>query len=89
MIVTGVQAGGAKALSAVQVASVDPADVARAAANAIAEREERRPRGGAPQPVVFPRKGVPLDQRPVSHRLKDAAERYESDGGDDRERAVA
>ena len=35
-----------------------------------------------PQPVVFPRAGIPMDQRPVAMRHQHAATRYRADGGD-------
>jgi hypothetical protein len=81
MIVTGVQAVGAKGVSTVQVAATDTRNDPRVTA-APADRE--RPgsaRSGDAQPVVFPRSGVPLDQRPVALRREHAILRYRADGG--------
>lgn len=87
MMVVGVQAVGSKCVTAVQGSVVDTrdsretagtatdgdADVRRAAAGAA--------RGGIPQPVVFPRKGLPVDPRPVALHQKHALTRYRRDGG--------
>jgi hypothetical protein len=82
MLVTGVQAVGAKGVTAIQGTVVDIKDGTRLGA----ERDRNAERGapakpGEPQPVVFPRKGLPVDQRPVSMRHEQAAARYRSDGG--------
>ena len=84
MVVSGVQAVGAKGVSAVQGAVVEIKDGER---TATAGADERRAAGaparpGEPQPVVFPRKGLPVDQRPVELRRLHAAARYRSYGGD-------
>ena len=84
MIVTGVQSVGAKGVNSVQVATVDPKEVGRAGNTADADRDRAEPaKSGVPQPVVFPRKGVPLDQRPVALRQRHATARYDADGGND------
>jgi hypothetical protein len=85
MFVTGVQAVGAKGLHSVQVAAVDAKEVARATGGLGDDDRDRgdRVKAGEPQPVVFPRDGVPLDQRPVELRHQIAALRYQRDGGDD------
>jgi len=85
MLVTGVQAAGSKGLTAVQATVVDSKDAARFGADGDHDGEYGgavRSKQGEPQPVVFPRKGVPVDQRPVSLRQQHAARRYRSDGGD-------
>jgi hypothetical protein len=86
MMVTGVQPVGSKGLTAVQVAASDPKDTARARVGGEPERngDTQLNRPGEPQPVVFPRSGLGLDQRPVELRQQRAAERYQSDGGEDR-----
>jgi len=84
MLVTGVQAVGAKGVSAIQGAVVDVKATTRTgvdgdrnqAAGAPAKKRE-------PQPVVFHRTGVPMDQRPVALRKEHAATRYREDGGGD------
>jgi len=83
MLVTGVQAVGAKGVTAIQGAVVDPKDASRAGIDGRrdAEHAGRAGKAGEPQPVVFPRKGVPVDQRPVSLREHRAAARYREDGG--------
>ena len=82
MIVTGVQAAGATGLRSVQGAAIDSSEIGRAASTADPRSErDSRVKNGVPQPVVFPREGLPLDQRPVEHRLQRAAARYHSDGG--------
>jgi hypothetical protein len=87
MLVTGVQAAGAKGVTAIQGAVVDAKSVTRTgvdgdrdgnAAGASGPRAKAR----EPQPVVFPRTGLPIDQRPVAMREHLAAVRYRSDGGD-------
>jgi hypothetical protein len=83
MLVTGVQAAGAKGVTAVQGAVVDAKDTARL--GSVAGRDGDHAGGpakaGEPQPVVFPRKGLPMDHRPVSLREHRAALRYRQDGG--------
>ena len=82
MLVTGVQAVGAKGVAAVQGAVVDIKDAARNAAGAAGEPGTKpAPKAGDPQPVVFPRSGLAMDQRPVSLRQHHAALRYKRDGG--------
>ena len=88
MFVTGVQAVGAKGFTAVQGAVVDT----KAAARTGLEGDREGDRGSAPraktrepQPVVFPRSGVPMDQRPVSMRRHHAEARYREDGGGESE----
>ena len=86
MIVTGVQPVGARGVSSLQAAAVDTKEAARAVAEVRADPEHGfAARAGEPQPVVFPRDGVALDQRPVSQRLQHAAHRYEQDGGAERD----
>ena len=86
MLVTGVQAVGAKGVSAVQGAIVDPEAGDACGCRRRARRRSRR-RGrttaGDPQPVVFPRSGVPMDQRPVAMRQLQAVTRYRADGDAD------
>jgi hypothetical protein len=89
MVVTGVQAAGAKGVTAVQGAVVDGKDSAR---TAPAGREPVDATGapvrrGEPQPVVFPRRGVPVDPRPIELRRQYAQARYRSYGGDHDEAA--
>jgi len=83
MLVTGVQPAGAGTLGAVQVAAVDAGDLARVA-RASEESRDRSPeaRSDPPQPIVFPRDGLPVDQRPLPQRLQQAADRYGRDGGE-------
>jgi hypothetical protein len=81
MLVSGVQAVGSKGVTAVQGTVVD----IKAATNYGTQRDRHAESGapakpGEPQPVVFPRQGVPVDQRPVSMRHDQAAARYRSDG---------
>ncbi len=84
MIVTGVQAAGSKGVSAVQVAAIDTKDVTRVGGAGDSDRDRGAgPAKGEPQPVVFPRSGVPLDQRPVDLRQQHAAARYRADGGNE------
>jgi hypothetical protein len=85
MIVTGVQSVGSKGFSAVQGAVADTKD---AKTGTESERAEVAGKGtatltkpGEPQPVVFPRSGLPMDQRPVALRQDQAAQRYREDGG--------
>jgi hypothetical protein len=86
MLVTGVQAVGSKGLTAVQGTVVDPKDATRLGRDGDSNSEHSAAVGakrrGEPQPVVFPRKGVPVDQRPVAMRHEQAAARYRADGGD-------
>jgi hypothetical protein len=84
MVITGVQAAGAKGVSAVQGAVVDTKDGARAGTAAADQvRAADAPvRPGDPQPVVFPRKGLPVGQRPIELRREHAQARYQSYGGD-------
>jgi hypothetical protein len=86
MLVTGVQAAGAKGVSALQGTVVDLKQTTRAGVDG--ERDGSRApgtaaRSGDPQPVVFPRSGVPMDQRPVALRQLQAVARYQSDGDAD------
>lgn len=84
MMVTGVQAVGSKGVTAVQGAVVDTGDSTRAGSESDADAPRAAggaARDGIPQPVVFPRQGVPVDQRPVALRHKQAAIRYRNDGG--------
>ena len=82
---TGVQSAGAKGVSAVQVTAADPKDLAdRGRAAAAGDQDSDTPaRSATPQPVVFPRDGVALDQRPVALRHQHAASRYRQDGNPD------
>src|SRR5258708_4663089 len=82
MLVTGVQAVGPKGVTAIQGTVVDLKDASRSVADRDRNAEGGAPaKAGEPQPVVFPRKGVPVDQRPVSLRHEHATTRYRSDGG--------
>ena len=83
MLVTGVQAVGAKGVTAIQGAVVDPKDATRAGIDGRRDADHAGgpAKPGEPQPVVFPRKGIPLDHRPVSLREHRAAARYRKDGG--------
>jgi len=86
MFVTGVQAAGAKGFTAVQGAVVDTKAASRTGIEGDREGDRGatpRARAGKPQPVVFPRAGVPLDQRPVAMRRHHAEARYREDGGGD------
>jgi hypothetical protein len=86
MLVTGVQAVGAKGVTAVQGAVVDTKAAARIGLESDGEGDRGavpRAKAGRPQPVVFPRAGVPMDQRPVSMRRHEAEARYREDGGAD------
>jgi hypothetical protein len=86
MFVTGVQAVGAKGVTAIQGAVVDTKAATRSAVEGDREGDRGaapRVKAGRPQPVVFPRAGVPLDQRPVSMRRHHAEARYREDGGGD------
>jgi hypothetical protein len=91
MLVTGVQAAGSKGLTAVQGTVVDLKatragfDGDQNVERALGSRVKR----GDPQPVVFPRAGLPMDHRPASLRHEHAAARYRSDGGgEDRDDAA-
>ena len=84
MIVTGVQAVGSKGVSAVQGTAVDAKDTTRATGSSNRDHDGATPeKAGEPQPVVFPRAGVALDQRPVALRQQHASDRYKSDGNPD------
>jgi len=88
MLVTGVQAAGSKGLTAVQGTVVDT-KATRAGFDGDQNVERAlgtRAKAGDPQPVVFPRSGIPMDHRPASMRHEHAAARYRSDGGDDNDR---
>jgi hypothetical protein len=91
MFVAGVQPVGAKGLGTVQVAAVETRDTARILGANVRERgpdgSEVKP--GEPEPVVFPRDGVPLDRRPVSLRREHAVTRYRHDGDPRDERRSA
>jgi len=81
MMVTGVQAAGAKGVSAVQAVAVDTKEVNRLGGQADGEHETAPgEKAGEPQPVVFPHDGVGVDQRPVAMRQQQATERYREDG---------
>jgi hypothetical protein len=85
MLVTGVQAVGAKGVTAIQGTVVDIKEATRAGVDGDREGDHaagRRAKAGEPQPVVFPRSNVPIDRRPVAMRQEHAATRYRSDGGD-------
>jgi hypothetical protein len=91
MVVTGIQAGGSKGLTAIQGTVVDTKETARSGLDG--DREGNRAAGvptkkGDPQPVVFPRAGVPMDHRPAAMRHEQAAARYRADGGDDHDEAA-
>ena len=85
MLVTGVQAVGSKGVTAVQGTVVDARETNRVgtAGDHDADRGAGSPttKSGDPQPVVFPRSGIPMDHRPVAMRHERAATRYRSDGG--------
>jgi hypothetical protein len=86
MLVTGVQAAGAKGVTAIQGAVVDTKAAARTGLEGDREGDRGavpRAKTGRPQPVVFPRAGIPMDQRPVSMRRHEAEARYREDGGAD------
>jgi hypothetical protein len=82
MFVTGVQSVGSKGVNSVQVAAIDTKEVSKPGSQ---QPDAPKPgdiaKPGDPQPVVFPRAGVGLDQRPVALRHAQAASRYRSDGG--------
>jgi hypothetical protein len=85
MLVTGVQAVGSKGVTAVQGTVVDTSESTRTGLDADPDAKRAsggRTRPGDPQPVVFPRKGLPVDSRPVALRKARAVIRYRSDGGD-------
>ena len=82
MFVTGVQSVGSKGVNSVQVAAVDTKELSKQTSqNQDSPKAGVAPKPGEPQPVVFPRAGVALDQRPVALRHEQAASRYRSDGG--------
>jgi hypothetical protein len=88
MFVTGVQAVGSKGVNSVQVAAVDTKEVARL--GGASENDREGPRGvgvkpGEPEPIVFPRQGLPLDQRPVALKHEHALKRYAAYGGERRD----
>ena len=72
-------------MSGVQATVADPKDLAeRGTAAAAGDGESDAPTHVAtPQPVVFPRSSVALDQRPVALRHQHAASRYRQDGNPD------
>ena len=83
MLVTGVQAVGAKGVTAIQGSVVDVKsanDAARGGVDGHAE-SGHAVKAGEPQPVVFPRSGLPIDHRPVEMRRHHAQTRYHRDGG--------
>jgi hypothetical protein len=84
MIVTGVQSVGSKGANSVQVAAVDTTEVAKFGEIGSTSSRHRRltQRPGEPEPVVFPRDGVPLDKRPVSLKHGHALQRYAAYGGE-------
>jgi hypothetical protein len=82
MFVTGVQSVGSKGVNSVQVAAVDIKEVNKQTSqNNDSPKTSVVPKAGDPQPVVFPRSGVGLDQRPVALRHEQAASKYRSYGG--------
>jgi hypothetical protein len=82
MFVTGVQSVGSKGVNSVQVAAVDIKEVNKQTSqNNDSPKTGVAPKPGDPQPVVFPRAGVALDQRPVALRHEQAASKYRSYGG--------
>ena len=85
MFVTGVQAVGAKGLHSVQGAVVDTKEAARVTSGLTDDDRDpgNRVKPGEPEPIVFPRDGVPLDQRPVELRHQIATLRYRRDGGEE------
>ena len=86
MMVTGVQAAGAKGVSAVQAVAVDTKETARLGGSTNGEHDTAAgEKPGEPQPVVFPRSGPGLDQRPVALRQQQASDRYREDGNPDRD----
>jgi hypothetical protein len=90
MLVTGVQAVGSKGVTAVQGTVVDTSESTRAGLDGDPGAKRAaggRVRAGDPQPVVFPRKGLPMDQRPAGLRQEHAVTRYRSDGGEHDEAA--
>ncbi len=90
MIVSGVQAAGAKSVSAVQGIVVDDTAASRAGLDSESSADRAtgmRTKPGDPQPVVFPRAGIPMDHRPVQLRHERAAYRYRADGGSENDDA--
>lgn len=84
-MVTGVQAVGAKDVTAIQGIFVDIKEATRAGVDGDPDGDRaagRRAKAGEPQPVVFPRSNIHIDRRPVAIRQQHAAARYRSDGGD-------
>jgi hypothetical protein len=83
MMVTGVQAVGSKGVNSVQVAAVDTKDATRTGGSADGDRERLgQVKPGDPEPVVFPRQGLPLDERPVALKHQQALQRYAAYGGE-------
>jgi hypothetical protein len=84
MLVTGVQSVGSKGANSVQVAAVDTTEVAKFGEVGQTAGKHRRltHRPGEPQPVVFPRDGLPLDKRPVGLKHEHAMQRYAAYGGE-------
>ncbi len=78
MHVAGVQPVGSRGLSGVTVAASDP----QAGQRSVSARPDvNRPPNAPPrtvtaEPVVFPREGLPVDQRPLPLRTLKAATRY-------------
>ena len=85
MFVTGVQAVGSRGVNSVQVAVVDTKEAARIGGPTDSDGERGRGVGvkpGEPEPIVFPRQGLPLDQRPVALKHEQALKRYAAYGGE-------
>ena len=87
MLVTGVQAAGSKGVDRGpgrrrrhQGHDARPGSTATRRQR---DRADAAAKPGDPQPVVFPRPGIPMDHRPVALRHEHAAARYRADGGDD------
>jgi len=84
MLVTGVQAAGAKSVNALQGTVVDLKEANRLGLDAGRDRDRNgstRTKAHAAEPVVFPRGDVGVDHRPASLRREHAAARYREDGG--------
>jgi hypothetical protein len=81
MLVTAVQPVGARGLGTVE-AGVTRAQFASPPTHAatVAAAESRPAVPDAPLPVLFLREHANVDTRPESLRLRDAVERYRSDG---------
>ena len=83
MMVTGVQPVGARGLSGVQATVTDTSRDVSAKTRSEGQPEragESQAKADDPQPVVFHRTGVNLDQRPVALRHHQATQRYRDDG---------